>query len=51
MVVPWFLQNFTGVDGWALDGWFLLVLMTILSFCLSCSLVELVKYFAFLSVI
>jgi hypothetical protein len=24
MVVPWFLQNFLGVDGWGLDGWFLL---------------------------
>jgi hypothetical protein len=23
MVVPWFLQNFLGVDGWGLDGWFL----------------------------
>jgi hypothetical protein len=21
--VPWFLQNFFGVDGWGLDGWFL----------------------------
>jgi hypothetical protein len=23
MVVPWFFQNFLGVDGWGLDGWFL----------------------------
>ncbi len=38
MVVPWFLQNFTGIDSWGLDGWFLLVLLTILAFCLGCSL-------------
>ncbi len=24
MVVPWFLQNFLGIDGWGLDRWFLL---------------------------
>jgi len=39
MVVPWFLQNFIGVDGWGMEGWFLLVLMTILAFCLGCLLV------------
>jgi hypothetical protein len=22
--VPWFFQNFLGVDGWGLGGWFLL---------------------------
>jgi hypothetical protein len=51
MVVPWFLQNFTGVDGWALDGWFLLVLLTILSFRWVVHTPELVKCFAFLSAI
>jgi hypothetical protein len=35
----WFLQNFIGVDGWGMDGWFLLVLMTIFAFCLGCLLV------------
>jgi hypothetical protein len=29
MVVPWFLQNLIVVDGCGMDGWFLLVLMTI----------------------
>jgi hypothetical protein len=24
MVVPWFFQNFLGIDGWGLDRWFLL---------------------------
>jgi hypothetical protein len=46
MVVPWFIQNFTGVDGWGLDGWFLLVLMTIFAFWVVHS-PELVKYSAF----
>ena len=22
--MPWFLQNFLGIDGWGLDRWFLL---------------------------
>jgi hypothetical protein len=25
-VVPWFLQNFIGVDGWGMDGWYSLVI-------------------------
>ena len=46
-VVPWFLQNFLGVGGWGLDGWFLdindhsCILFGL--FFLS----ELVKYFAY----
>jgi hypothetical protein len=39
MVVPWFLQNLIVVDGCGMDGWFLLVLMTILAFCLGFPLV------------
>jgi hypothetical protein len=51
MVVPWFFQNFTEVDGWGLDGWFFLVLMTILAFCLGCSLVRGGRVFCLLSAI
>ncbi len=29
--------KFLGVDGWGPGGWFPLVLMTILAFCLGCS--------------
>jgi hypothetical protein len=47
MVVPWFLQNFIGVDGWGMEGWFLLVLMTILAFVWVVYLSELVMYFAY----
>jgi hypothetical protein len=39
MVVPWYLfQNFIGVEGWGMDRWFLLALMTILDFYLGCLL-------------
>ncbi len=34
----WFLQGFLGVGGRGLDGWFLLVLMTILASWLGCLL-------------
>jgi hypothetical protein len=51
MVVPWFLQNFTGVDGWVLGGWFLLVLMTILAVCLGCLFVWGGRVFCLLSAI
>jgi hypothetical protein len=38
MVVPWFFfLNSLRVDGWGLGGWFPLVLVTVLSFCLGCS--------------
>ncbi len=37
--MPWLLQNFIGVDGWGMDGWFLLVLIANLAFCLGCVLV------------
>jgi hypothetical protein len=31
-VCAWFLLDFVGVDGCGMDGWFLLVLMTIFAF-------------------
>jgi hypothetical protein len=39
MVVLWFLKNVIVVDGSGMNGWFLLVLMTTLAFCLGCFLV------------
>jgi hypothetical protein len=39
MVVLRFLQNLIVVDGCGMDGWFLLVLMITLAFCLGCLLV------------
>ncbi len=44
MVVPWFLQNLIVVDGCGMDGWFLLVLMTISHVVWVCNLSKLVKY-------
>ncbi len=51
MVVPWFLQNLIGVDGCGMDGWFLLVLMTLFAFCLGFLLVWAGEVFRLLSAI
>jgi hypothetical protein len=50
-VLPWFLQNFLEVDGWGVDGWFLLVSVTIFAFCLGRLLVGASKVFYLLSAI
>jgi hypothetical protein len=51
MVVPWCLQNLIGVDGCGMDGWFLLVLMTIFVSCLGFLLVWAGEVFCLFSAI
>jgi hypothetical protein len=51
MVVLWFLQNLIVVDGCGMDGWFLLVSVTIFAFCLGCLLVGANEVFYLLSAI
>jgi hypothetical protein len=43
--------KFLGVDGWGLDGWFLLVIIIILAFCLGRLLALAGEVFCFLSAI
>ncbi len=50
-VLPWFLQNFLEVDGWGVDGWFLLVSVIIFAFCLGRLPVGASKVFYLLSAI
>ncbi len=44
-------SKFLEADGWGMDGWFLLVSVTIFAFCLGCLLVGANKVFYLLSAI